>query len=252
MEYALYKLYVTFATLYIIIKCVIIIAGRFIVEITLKNICKTYRKGKNSTKVLDNFTAHFDGSTLYAIQGRSGCGKTTLLNIIGGLCGIDSGEYFIDGKKMEPNNMRDMLDFRRNQVGIIVQDFALLQDRSVFANVELPLKHTEGLKRAEREQMVIESLKKLGMEGKARSLPTELSGGEKQRVAIARAMIRTPKLLLADEPTGSLDAYNAEAVFQILKQIAKNGTLVLMVTHDRGLAERCDKLLIWNKKEESI
>ncbi|MDE7326675.1 MAG: ABC transporter ATP-binding protein [Lachnospiraceae bacterium] len=212
-------------------------------EIRLKNICKTFKKGRNITKVLENFNAVFQGSRLYAIQGRSGCGKTTLLNIIGGLCGVDSGEYFVDNKKMELDHMSAMLDFRRNHVGIIVQDFALLPDRSVFANVELPLKHVEGLKREERRQMVMESLTRLGMEGKARSLPVELSGGEKQRVAIARAMIRKPELLLADEPTGSLDAYNAEAVFDIMKQIAGNGTLVLMVTHDRGLAGQCEELL---------
>lgn len=173
-------------------------------EIRLKNICKTFKKGKNTTQVLENFSAVFEGVKLYAIQGRSGCGKTTLLNIIGGLCGIDSGEYFVDNKKMELNNMSAMLDFRRNHVGIIVQDFALLADRSVFANVELPLKHVKDLKRGERQQMVMESLAKLGMEGKAKALPVELSGGEKQRVAIARAMIRKPELLLADEPTGSV------------------------------------------------
>lgn len=213
-------------------------------EIELKNICKAYQKGKNITRVLEHFNADFSGSKLYAIQGRSGCGKTTLLNIIGGLCSIDSGEYLVNGKEMKLNDVRAMLDFRRNQVGIIVQDFALLPDRSVFANVELPLKHVEGMKRAEREQAVMESLAKLGMQKKAKSLPTELSGGEKQRVAIARAMIRTPGLLLADEPTGSLDAYNAESVFEILQQIAHEGTLVLMVTHDRGLAERCEELLV--------
>lgn len=213
-------------------------------ELELKNICKTYQKGKNITKVLEHFSANFGGSKLYAIQGRSGCGKTTLLNIIGGLCSVDAGEYLVNGKRMELGDMRAMLDFRRNQVGIIVQDFALLPDRSVFANVELPLKHVEGMKRADRQQAVMESLAKLGMEGKAKSLPTELSGGEKQRVAIARAMIRTPGLLLADEPTGSLDAYNAESVFEILQQIAHEGTLVLMVTHDREIAERCGELLV--------
>lgn len=213
-------------------------------ELKLKNICKTYQKGKNATRVFDHFNADFIGSKLYAIQGRSGSGKTTLLNIIGGLCGIDSGEYFVDGQKMESNNMRAMLDFRRNHVGIIVQDFALLLDRSVFSNVELPLKHVEGMKRTERGRIVMESLKKLGMEDKARALPTELSGGEKQRVAIARAMIQKPKLLLADEPTGSLDVYNAKVVFGILGQIAREGTLVLMVTHDRELAEKCDELFV--------
>ena len=213
-------------------------------EIKLKDICKSYQKGKNIVKVFDHFNADFFGSGLYAIQGKSGCGKTTLLNIIGGLCGFESGEYFVDGQKMEVNNMRAMLDFRRNKVGIIVQDFALLSDRSVFSNVELPLKHVEGMKRAQREQAVMESLAKLGMEGKARAFPAELSGGEKQRVAIARAMVRGPELLLADEPTGSLDTYNAETVFQILEQIAQEGTLVLMVTHDRELAKRCGNLLV--------
>ena len=216
-------------------------------EIRLKNICKTFKKGKNTTQVLENFSAVFEGAKLYAIQGRSGCGKTTLLNIIGGLCGIDSGEYFVDNKKMELNNMSAMLDFRRNHVGIIVQDFALLADRSVFANVELPLKHVKDLKRGERQQMVMESLAKLGMEGKAKALPVELSGGEKQRVAIARAMIRKPELLLADEPTGSLDSYNAESVFFIMKQISQEGTLVLMVTHDRGLAGQCEELFEMEK-----
>ena len=175
---------------------------------------------------LENFSAVFEGAKLYAIQGRSGCGKTTLLNIIGGLCGIDSGEYFVDNKKMELNNMSAMLDFRRNHVGIIVQDFALLTDRSVFANVELPLKHVKDLKRGERQQMVMESLAKLGMEGKAKALPVELSGGEKQRVAIARAMIRKPELLLADKMLKDfLDLENSQVVTLHIQSIDQNAAI---------------------------
>ncbi len=209
-------------------------------KIELKNIWKAYGKGKKKVPVLNGLDISFEGPGLFAIQGESGCGKTTLLNILGGLCTLDSGEYLVDGKPLQADSREAMLAFRREQIGIIVQDFALIPDKTVFANVELPLHADSGRSRSERRDMVMRMLDEVGIGKKAFCLPTELSGGEKQRVAIARAMIKHPGILLADEPTGSLDAKNAENVFQLLREIAEQGTLVIMVTHDRELASRCD------------
>ncbi len=209
-------------------------------KIELKNIWKTYGKGKKKVPVLNGLDISFEGPGLLAIQGESGCGKTTLLNILGGLCMLDSGEYLVDGKPLQTDSREAMLAFRREQTGIIVQDFALILDKTVFANVELPLNAASRWSRSERRAMVLQMLEEVGIAKKAFCLPTELSGGEKQRVAIARAMIKRPGILLADEPTGSLDAKNAENVFQLLREIAEQGTLVIMVTHDRELALRCD------------
>ncbi len=211
-------------------------------NIKLENVNKLYGKSNNMVRALNDFHANFRGPGLIAVQGKSGCGKTTLLNVLGGLCNIDSGNYIVDDEKINVNEFETMLQFRREYVGFIVQDFALIDDRTVFDNVMLPLKNLP-MSKGKRKEQVYQILEKFEIQAKDKRYPRELSGGEKQRVAIARAMVKQPKLILADEPTGSLDSENSIIVFETLRKIAKQGNLVIMVTHDNDLALQCDDII---------
>lgn len=211
-------------------------------NIRLNNINKSYGKAGTLNHALNNFCAEFCGPGIIAIQGKSGCGKTTLLNSIGGLCKIDSGEYYINNEQIAVNDFEFMLKFRREFVGIIVQDFALIEDRTVFDNVLLPLKNMS-LDMRQRKEKVYQALERFDIKEKEKRYPWQLSGGEKQRVAIVRAMVKHPKIVLADEPTGSLDSENSIIVFDTLKTIARQGNLVIMVTHDNELASECDSII---------
>ena len=176
-------------------------------------------------------------------MGRSGCGKSTLLNILGGVDSPTDGQYIFNGKEVPFVNQKKLSYFRRDNIGFIVQSFALIEDCNVFYNVSLPLKY-RGIGKKEITRKTNEVLKLVGLLDKANVLPSELSGGQKQRVAIARAIVNSPAVLLADEPTGSLDTQTAKEIMTILKELHSKGTTIIIVTHDHNIASQCDKIIL--------
>ena len=211
------------------------------------NVCKKFNTGDKNTIICDNFDLSVDKGELVAIMGKSGCGKTTLLNMIAGIEAIDSGDYFFDGTKVNIKTASDGVKFRRNRIGIILQHFALINDYTVYENVELGLWESK-LNKNEMRKRTIEMLDALGLCDLKKKYPVQLSGGEKQRVAIGRALICKPSLLLADEPTGALDAETEAEIVSLIKYLNKEtGTTTLIVTHDKEVAESCMRTILLQK-----
>ena len=207
--------------------------------IELKSINKSFGKKSAKVDVLEDLNLSIEKGELVAIMGKSGSGKTTLLNILAGIDTPDSGEYLFDEKPMKIKSAADGVKFRRNNIGIVLQHFALINDFTVFENVEVGLWES-GLSMVEKHKRVNEVLKRLEISELKDKYPGKLSGGEKQRVAIGRAIICEPKLLLADEPTGSLDSTTEENIIKIIQDLNKaNGTTVIVVTHDDEVAKSC-------------
>ena len=208
--------------------------------IKLENISKSFRSETVETKALQQVNMEVRKGEFIAIMGPSGCGKTTLLNILGLLNTPDSGRYFLDGRDVSGLKERDRLKLRRGVIGFVFQSFNLIDDMNVFENVELPLRYI-GLSKSERREKVNEVLERMNMIHRASHYPQQLSGGQQQRVAIARAVVANPKLILADEPTGNLDSKNGKEVMDLLTELHKEGTTIVMVTHsqrDAGYADR--------------
>ncbi len=209
--------------------------------IELKNICKIYKsKSKVSVEALKDVTFSLPNQGLIFIVGTSGSGKTTLLNMLGGLDKYSSGELIIDGKSMNKFHKKDFNSYRNTYVGFVFQDFNLLEEYNVYENIEL----AKNLQKQKLTKGQIEDLlKSVGLEQLSKRKINELSGGQKQRVAIARALIKEPNLILADEPTGSLDSSNSRQIIELLKEISKN-KLVVVVSHDIDLAkEYADRII---------
>lgn len=210
--------------------------------IRLNDIIKTYGKGNIAVEALRGINLNISQGEIVAIMGRSGCGKSTLLNILGGIDSPNSGNYLFQEKKVPFSNQKKLSQFRRDNIGFIVQNFALIEDCSVFYNVSLPLKY-RGISNKEINKKTNQVLKELGLLDKSNALPSELSGGQKQRVAIARAIVNSPAVLLADEPTGSLDTQTSKEIMSILKKLNLNKTTIIIVTHDNSIAEQCDRII---------
>lgn len=207
--------------------------------IYLENINKTYGSKRGyKTEALKGITAEFESGKMHAIIGKSGCGKSTLLNILGGLTRPDSGEYYFNGKKLN-TNMQAMSLFRRKHIGFIVQNFALINNRSCYENIALAVND----KTKDKEKRIKAIAKRLGIHDKLDMFPFEMSGGECQRTAIARALVSEPDIILADEPTGSLDSNNSMNIINILREIVNDGTTVILVTHDMSVANKCDRMI---------
>ncbi len=204
--------------------------------LVLKNIHKKYYTSHNSVEALKGVSIAFRDSEFVSVLGPSGGGKTTLLNIIGGLDHYTEGELIIDGKSTKAYDDRDWDTYRNHSVGFVFQSYNLIPHQSVLSNVELALT-LSGVGRQERRERAVKALKAVGLGDYIRNRPSELSGGQMQRVAIARALVNDPKILLADEPTGALDTQTSLQVMELLKEIAKD-RLVIMVTHNPELAER--------------
>lgn len=211
--------------------------------IKICNIIKTYGKGTIAVKALKGISLEVSKGEMVAIMGRSGCGKSTLLNILGGIDSPNGGKYIFNSKEVPFANQKKLSHFRRDNIGFIVQSFALIEDCNVFYNVSLPLKY-KGIGNKEITRKTNEVLKLVGLSDKAKALPSELSGGQKQRVAIARAIVNSPAVLLADEPTGSLDTQTANEIMSILKELHSKGTTIIIVTHDHNIASQCDKTIL--------
>ncbi|KQQ47689.1 ABC transporter ATP-binding protein [Duganella sp. Leaf126] len=203
----------------------------------MRNLSKIYRTHMIETHALRGFEIHVEQGEFVTVTGPSGSGKTSFLNIAGLLEEFTDGEYILDGVNVKgmDDNARSRL--RNEKLGFIFQGFNLIPDLSLFDNVDVPLRY-RGFNRAERRERIEESLAKVGLAARMQHYPAELSGGQQQRVAIARALAGSPKLLLADEPTGNLDTQMARGVMELLEDINAQGTTILMVTHDPELAGR--------------
>ena len=202
----------------------------------VKDIVKVYQTGGEDVTALRGVSLSFRESEFVAVLGHSGCGKTTLLNIIGGLDQYTSGDLIINGRSTKEFTDRDWDSYRNHSIGFVFQSYNLIPHQSVLSNVELALT-LSGVSKAERRRRAAEALEKVGLEDQMKKRPNQLSGGQMQRVAIARALVNDPDILLADEPTGALDSETSVQVMDILQEIAQD-KLVIMVTHNPELAER--------------
>ena len=208
----------------------------------LKNITKNYLSGDNEVQALKGIDIEFRESEFVSILGQSGCGKTTLLNIIGGLDRYTSGDLIINGKSTKEFKDKDWDTYRNHSVGFVFQSYNLIPHQTVLANVELALT-ISGVGKAERRKRAIEALQKVGLGDQINKKPNQMSGGQMQRVAIARALVNDPDILLADEPTGALDSKTSVQVMEILKEISKD-RLIIMVTHNPELAEKYSSRIV--------
>lgn len=208
----------------------------------LENIKKDYVTGDSKVEALKGITLQFRKSEFVSILGQSGCGKTTLLNIIGGLDRYTSGDLVINGKSTKEFKDRDWDSYRNHSVGFVFQTYNLIPHQSILANVELALT-LSGVSKSERRKKAIKALEDVGLKEQINKKPNQLSGGQMQRVAIARALVNDPEIILADEPTGALDTKTSVQVMEILKKIAKD-RLIIMVTHNPDLAEKYSSRII--------
>lgn len=194
------------------------------------------------TKALNEVTLHVEQGEFVAIMGPSGCGKSTLLNILGTLDSPTSGSYFFEGKQVDKMNENQLTALRKNNLGFIFQSFNLIDELTVYENVELPLVYM-GIKTAQRKEKVNKVLEKVNLLHRANHYPQQLSGGQQQRVAIARAVVTDCKLLLADEPTGNLDSVNGVEVMELLSELNRQGTTIIIVTHSQGDATYAHRII---------
>jgi putative ABC transport system ATP-binding protein len=203
---------------------------------------KIYRTDDIETTAITDIQLEIRTGELVAITGPSGCGKSTLLNILGMLDKPDGGEYYFNGIQVAgfPEKKRAIL--RKHNIGFIFQSFNLVNELTVFENVELPLLYT-GIARQERKQRVESLLEQMNMSHRMKHYPPQLSGGQQQRVAIARAISNEPKLILADEPTGNLDSKHGDEVMELLMELNRKGTTIVMVTHSEHYANYCGRTI---------
>ena len=210
--------------------------------ISIKNLHKSYKMGDSSLHVLKGIDLTVEEGELVAIMGSSGSGKSTLLNILGMLDLADKGAYKLDNVLIKDLTETTAAKYRNQFLGFVFQSFNLISYKNAMENVALPL-YYQGLGRKPRQQKAIEYLDKVGLKEWATHLPSELSGGQKQRVAIARAMASQPKVLLADEPTGSLDSKTSKEVMGLIQQINNTGKTILVVTHELDIARMCKRVV---------
>ena len=210
--------------------------------IEAKNIHKTFGKGDAAVHALRGASLSVDKGEMVAVMGKSGSGKSTLLNILGGLMTMDEGELRVGGKKVDFRKKKYLLNYRRREVGFVVQYFALIDDMNVYKNVSLPLRY-QGIPRAKIKQRTTKMLRNLGIEEKAKAYPGELSGGQQQRAAIARALVKNAKIILADEPTGALDEDTGNDVMKLFQRLKMKNRVIIIVTHDSKVAEYCDRIV---------
>ena len=217
--------------------------------IECRSLCFSYSEGENKTTVLDNLNLEVKPGEKVAIIGQSGCGKSTLLNLIAGLDKSSTGDVLINNSNIAKLNEKDRTELRSKNLGFVYQFHHLLNDFSSLYNVSLPLL-IKGIDKRKAVKLAEDILKKVGLEKRLKHKPSQLSGGERQRVAIARAMISEPACLLADEPTGNLDANNAKDVLDLIVELNDSKrTALLIVTHDLSIANMMDrKLELSNQK----
>ena len=212
--------------------------------IKVENLSKSFRTEEVETIALNNVSFQVEDKEFVAIMGPSGCGKSTLLNILGLLDNPTGGKYWLGDKEVSTLKEKDRTDVRKGEIGFVFQSFNLIDELNVEENIELPLTYL-GMSKAERKQKVKDIMKRMGISHRAKHFPHQLSGGQQQRVAIARAVVFGPKLILADEPTGNLDSKNGAEVMGLLTELNREGTTIVMVTHnehDASIAHRIVRL----------
>ncbi|MBN1143292.1 MAG: ABC transporter ATP-binding protein [Bacteroidales bacterium] len=210
--------------------------------IRTENLSRIFQTDLIETTALQHVNLEVKKGEFVAIMGPSGCGKSTLLNILGLLDCASAGQYFFDGTEVTGLSEKQRTLLRKGNMGFVFQSFNLIDDLNVFENVELPLVAL-GTSRSKRKKMVDEMLEYMQIGHRREHFPRQLSGGQQQRVAVARALITTPKLILADEPTGNLDSQNGEQVMQMLEKLNTGGTTIIMVTHSLNHAERAHRII---------
>lgn len=210
--------------------------------IQLQQLQRVFCTSELETTALNNINLTIEPGEFVAVMGPSGCGKSTLLSILGMLDSPTAGQYLFQGTDIANFSEKKLAALRKNQLGFVFQSFNLIDELTVFQNVELPLQY-QGIAKAERKQRVEAILKRMQIDHRADHLPLQLSGGQQQRVAVARALVINPALILADEPTGNLDSKNSEEVMQMLRQLNFEGTTVVMVTHSEHEARYASRIV---------
>jgi putative ABC transport system ATP-binding protein len=210
--------------------------------IKLVNLKKVFATEEVETTALNSINLEVNEGEYVAIMGPSGCGKSTLLNVLGMIDQPTSGDYYFLGQEVSKFSERKRAGLRKNNIGFVFQSFNLIDELTVFENVELPLLYL-GFTVAERKKRVTETLEHMALMARRNHFPQQLSGGQQQRVAVARAVVTKPKLILADEPTGNLDSTHGEEVMKLLGDLHEQGTAVLMVTHSPSYAEYAQRII---------
>ena len=213
--------------------------------VELRDVYKIYGDGLESeVRALDGVSLTVDRGEFVAVVGQSGSGKSTMMNVLGCLDIPTRGDYFLDGTDVRELTDRELSQIRNKQIGFIFQQYNLIQSLTVLENVELPLIY-QGIRPDERYDLAMEALERVGLRGRVKHRPTEMSGGQQQRVAIARAIATKPPIIMADEPTGALDSHTGHEVLEFLQKLNKEGSTVILITHDNGIAataRRCVRL----------
>ncbi|WP_331681790.1 ABC transporter ATP-binding protein [Romboutsia sp.] len=199
--------------------------------------------GKEKFQVLKSLNLNIEAGEFIMIIGKSGSGKTTLLNVLAFLDKFDDGNYIFNNENVTNLNENQRSVFRNKNIGFVFQQFNLIETLNVYQNVELPLIYDGILKKVEREEIVSQKLKDVGLLDKIKSLPLQLSGGQQQRIAIARSLVNNPSLIFADEPTGALDSETSMEIMELLKSLNEQGKTIIMVTHDNDLLKYATKVV---------
>ena len=213
--------------------------------IKVVNIAKTYNKNKDSEfKALHEVNMQIEDGEMVALIGKSGAGKSTLLHILACIDSFDSGDYILNDQSIKDVSEKKRSEIRNKEIGMIMQDFALIEEFSALDNVGVPLYFCEDKKKRKNyKKYAMAALKEIGIEELASKKINQLSGGQKQRVAIARAIVNDPSLILADEPTGALDSLTSDEVMKVLEGLNQSGKTILIVTHDNEIAQRCQRII---------
>jgi putative ABC transport system ATP-binding protein len=212
------------------------------VIIGVENLWKVYQLGKQEVQALRGVSFTIRKNEFVAIMGPSGSGKSTLMNLIGCLDTPSEGTYYLNGKLVSSMSEDELAHIRNQEIGFVFQVFNLLPRATAFRNVELPLIY-RGTRKKDREEKARQALEMVEMKDRMNHRPSELSGGERQRVAIARALVNEPSLLLADEPTGNLDSKTGKEILKLFHKIHEQGNTIIIVTHDRGVAEQTQRII---------
>lgn len=210
--------------------------------IYLEDIYKIYSDGDSEIRALDGISLKIEKGEFVAIVGSSGSGKSTCMNIIGCLDIPTSGKYYLNGTDVSSMTEKELATVRNRELGFIFQQYNLIPKLNILENVELPLLY-KGVRANERREIALRQLKRVGLAGREKKFPSQLSGGQQQRVSIARALAGNPPVILADEPTGALDSKTGREVLEFLKQLNREGTTVVLITHDNSIADEIPRVV---------
>ena len=210
--------------------------------IKLENVTKIYKSSNFEVKALDNVSLEISKGEAVAIVGASGSGKSTMMNILGGLDSLFEGNYSLNGVNIRDFDRTQLAKIRNKDLGFVFQQYNLISELTVLENVELPLLY-RGISQTERKELAKQSLIKVGLEGKENQYPTQLSGGQQQRVSIARALAGKPSVILADEPTGALDSKTGNDILNFMQTLNTEGTTIIIITHDMNVAKKMKRII---------